>query len=67
MIIFSDLGELLQINEKNVVEKIAKNYNFVLISKKNSNSDFKITDNFDPLKNFKKSSKVTLYEFKRVV
>ena len=57
----------MQVNEKNVVEKIAKKYNFILTGKKNSNSDFKITDNFDPLKNFKKSSKVALYEFKKAI
>ncbi len=67
IIIFSDFGELMQVNEKGIVEKIAKKYNFVLTNKKNCNSDFKITDSFDPLKNFKKSSKVSLYEFKRTV
>jgi hypothetical protein len=57
----------MQINEKSVVENIAKKYNFILNVKKNCNSDFKVIDNFDPLKNFKKSSKVILYEFKKMV
>lgn len=65
VIIFSNLGELLQVNEPGIVEKLANKYNLVLIEKKLSDTQYKINDNFDPLKNFKRSSKVVLYEFKR--
>jgi hypothetical protein len=55
----------LEINEKNIVEKIASENKFYLKNKSSCPSQFKIKDNFDSLKNFKKKSKVVLYEFRR--
>lgn len=67
IVIFSNLGEILQINEKDIVEKIAFDNNYVLHEKVIKDSQFKISNNYDPLKNFKKSSKIVLYEFRKAL
>jgi hypothetical protein len=66
VVLFSDLGELLGINEGNCVEKLANIYNFKITNIIKENSRFNPRDTLDPLKNFKKESKLYIYEMQRV-
>lgn len=67
VIIYSDLGNILNINEHDVIEKLALEYKFKITLKNMKQSEVKPSDGHDPLKNFKKESKVLLYEFKRII
>jgi len=67
VIIFSDLGSILNINEPDVIEKLALEYKFKITTKTSKTSEVKPSDGYDPLKNFKKESKVLLYELKRII
>jgi hypothetical protein len=66
ILIFSDYGNLLNINEPDIIEKLSKQYKFTITQIKTKSWETKTTDGFDPLKNFKKESKVLLYELKRI-
>jgi hypothetical protein len=66
VVLFSDLGELLGINEADFVEKLANKYNFKITNIIKENSRFNPRNTLDPLKNFKKESKLYLYEMQRV-
>lgn len=63
---FSDLGSLMNINESDCVEKLANKYNFKIINMIKENSRFNPRNTLDPLKNFKKESKLYIYEMQRV-
>jgi methylase of polypeptide subunit release factors len=66
VIIFSDIGSILNVNEPDIIEKLALENKLKITNKKVKPSDIKTTDNNDPLKNFKKESKIILYELKRI-
>ena len=66
IVIFSDIGDLLNINEINIIEKLAEESKLKITLKKEKLAQIKPSDNIDPLKNFKKESKVLLYELQRV-
>ena len=66
VIIFSDLGELLNINEPDVIEKYANEFKFKITQKKERPTKLKPSDSIDPIKNFKKESKVIIYELQRI-
>lgn len=65
LLIYSDLGEILQINEPSIVDKLAGKYNLLVHSKKSVDSQYNIKDNYDALKNYKKASKVSIYDIRR--
>ncbi len=67
LIIFSDLGEILNINEPDIIEKLALKYKLKVTNKQSKLSEQNLTNNLDPLKNYKKESKVILYELKRII
>jgi tRNA1(Val) A37 N6-methylase TrmN6 len=67
VIIYSDLGSILNINEPDVIEKLALEYKFKITIKNSKASEVKPSDGYDPLKNFKKESKVLLYELRRIL
>lgn len=67
VLIFSDLGSILNINEPDLIEKLALEYKFTISFKNSKSSEVKPSDGYDPLKNFKKQSKVLLYELRRIV
>ncbi len=66
IVIFSDLGDLLNINELNIIEKLAEESKLKITQKREKLANIKPSDNIDPLKNFKKESKIILYELQRV-
>jgi methylase of polypeptide subunit release factors len=65
-IIFSDLGSILNVNEPDIIEKLALENKLKITSIKSKQSEAKTRDNNDPLKNFKKESKVLIYELRRI-
>jgi tRNA1(Val) A37 N6-methylase TrmN6 len=67
VIIFSDLGSILNINEPDLIENLALEFKFKITLKNMKQSEVKPSDGHDPLKNFKKESKVFLYELKRII
>ncbi len=66
VVIFSDLGDILNINELNIIEKLAEESKLKITQKREKLAQLKPSDSIDPLKNFKKESKVILYELQRV-
>jgi methylase of polypeptide subunit release factors len=66
VVIFSDIGSILNVNEPEIIEKLALENKLKITNKKSKPCDVKTTDNNDPLKNFKKESKILLYELKRI-
>lgn len=66
LLIFSDYGNILNINEPDAIEKLTNKYKLRITSIKTTRWDTKISDNNDPLKNFKKDSKVILYDIRRI-
>jgi len=66
VIIFSDFGSILNVNEINIIENLASENKFKITVKKSKPSELKTNDGYDPLKNFKKESKILLYELKRI-
>ena len=66
VLIFSDIGSILNVNDTDIVEKLAVENKLIITNKKSKPSELKTTDNNDPLKNFKKEAKILLYEFKRI-
>jgi methylase of polypeptide subunit release factors len=65
VIIFSDLGSILNINEPNVIETLASEYKLKITHVSKKMSKLKPSDSIDPIKNFKKESKIELYELQR--
>jgi hypothetical protein len=66
IVIFSDLGSILNINEPDIIERLAVEYKLKMTNVIKKLSKLKPSDNIDPLKNFKKESKIELYEFERI-
>lgn len=66
VILFSDLGSILNVNQPDIVETLASEYKLAITVKKTRPGELKTSDGYDPLKNFKKESKVLLYELKRI-
>ena len=66
IVIFSDLGSLLNINEFDVIEGFANKYNFKITNKIKENSKYRPKNMIEPLKNFKKESQLYVYEMQRV-
>ena len=66
LLIYSNLGEILQINETDIVNKLSSKYNLSIYGKKQVDSQYKISNSFDPLKNYKKASKVILYDIRKI-
>lgn len=67
IIIFSDLGDILNLNEPELVEKLALQFKLRITNVQSKLSEQNLTNNLDPLKNYKKESKIILYELKRVI
>jgi len=67
LIIFSDLGDILNINEPELIEKLAIEYKLKITNIMSKLSEQNLTNNLDPLKNYKRESKIILYELKRIV
>jgi len=67
LIIFSDLGDILNINEPELVEKLALKYKLKITNVISKLSEQNLTNNLDPLKNYKKESKIIIYELKRII
>ena len=67
LIIFSDLGDILNINEPDLVEKLALEYKLKITNVISKLSEQNLTNNLDPLKNYKKESKIIIYELKRII
>ena len=67
LIIFSDLGDILNINEPELVEKLALEYKLKITNVISKLSEQNLTNNLDPLKNYKKESKIIIYELKRII
>jgi len=66
MLIYSDLGSILNINEHDIVEKLAKEFNLNIRNVTTCKSAHRVKEDFDALKNYKRESKVMLYEIKRI-
>lgn len=67
LIIFSDLGDILNINEPELVEKLSTEYRLKITNIISKLSEQNLTNNLDPLKNYKKESKIIIYELKRII
>ena len=66
VVIFSDLGNLLNLNEFDCIEKLANRFNFKITNQIKEQSKYNPKNIMDPLKNFKKESKLFIYEMQRV-
>jgi len=66
MLIFSDLGSILNINDHDVIESLAKIFNLNIVNVTSCKTEPAVKDSFDPLKNYKRESVIQLYEIKRI-
>ena len=66
ILIFSDISSILNVNEPDIIEKLALENKLKITNQKSRPSESRTTDNNDPLKNFKKESRILLYELKRI-
>jgi methylase of polypeptide subunit release factors len=66
VVIFSDLGSILNINDPHIVELLAAEYKLKITNVSRKLSKLKPNDGIDPLKNFKKESKIEIYELQRI-
>ncbi len=67
LLIFSDLGDILNVNQPDLVEKLAVKYKLKITHVLSKLSEQNLTNNLDPLKNYKKESKIFIYELKRII
>jgi len=61
------LGDILNINEPDLIEKLALKYKLKITNIQSKLSEQNLTNNLDPLKNYKKESKIKIYELKRII
>jgi len=60
------LGFILGLNEINLIENLCIEFGLKIFEVKTRNSEYKPSKVFDPLKNYKKDSKVFLYDIRKV-
>jgi hypothetical protein len=60
------LGDILNVNDLNIIEKLAEESKLKITQKREKLANVKPSESIDPLKNFKKESKILLYELQRV-
>ena len=61
------MGDILNINETEIIEKLALDYKLKITNIQSKLSEQNLTNNLDPIKNYKKESKIFLYELKRII
>ena len=67
VIIFSDLGDILNVNEPDLMEKLALEFKLKITNIQSKLSEQNLTNSLDPLRNYKKESKIYIYELKRII
>lgn len=57
----------MNLNEPDLIEKLALKHKLKITNILSKLSEQNLTNNLDPLKNYKKESKIIIYELKRII